>query len=129
MTRFRKKGPVSQINTPLPHIKDEARQVDEASAFETDPRHHNFSAREMLRRIVQHKAGEAVTLRDDDGHFHEILEDSGLIDLSKEGEQTTVTRTDAQAPAKPIEALTFRMEQIHEIRMKLMMQKPAKKTE
>ena len=126
MTKFRIKGPVSQINTPLPHIKDEARQVDEASDFETDSKHRNFSAREMLRRIVQHPAGASVTLRKDDDPFHEILEDSGLVELSHTEEGTVATRTENTTPEKPLESLTFRMEQIHAIRMKLIANKPLK---
>lgn len=116
-------------NSPLPYLEGEARKAEERTALDANPNHRKFSARDMLKRIALHKAGEPVTLRDGDEHFHDILEDSGLIGLSKEGEQITVTRTDSQSPAKPIETLTFRMEQIHEIRLKLMAQKPTKKSD
>lgn len=129
MTKFRKKGPLSQINGPLPHLKDEARKADETDALEPDRKHRNFSARDMLKRIVQHKPGEPVSLRSEDEHFHEILEDSGLVDLSRTDEGTTATRTEAQDPAKPIETLTFRMEQIHENRKKLLGQISTKTTD
>lgn len=117
-------------NGPLPHIQAEARKSDERDALGTDSKRRKFSAREMLSRISQHKAGEKVTLRDGDENFHEILENSGLVDISNGEEVTTATRTNLDIPEPTLESLTFSMEkQILEIRKKLEDAKPERQSD
>ncbi|MBI5421810.1 hypothetical protein HZA44_01600 [Candidatus Peregrinibacteria bacterium] len=113
-------------NSPLPHLEKEIRTADERESIGVDPKRRKFSARDMLNRIARHKPGEPVALRDGDEPFHQILEDSGLVNLSG----AVATRSDLDVPEQSLEVLTFTLEaQILAIRKKLENADSAKATD